>query len=714
MLYTQSACCEGSCAPWTLEGARMCYELGPKWGIKTVLIKAGGVKTPIWDKSLANSGSQIQALDQAAVEPYRGMIEEIADVSRRAEEGGITAEEVAATIEEALTSPNPRSRYLIGNGAERDMTARRLLPDWLWDRLLLGQLQKTNEPWQHIESPFIHIDTVGGDGEGEGGSGSGAGEGGRRADAEGGDAGEEEEGADGGRGGRKKRRGGQEPEQRQSQEEGDAGDLGVQEGEGEDGDEDGGGDGRRRKSAGAAGLGPGSARAAQAAAAAREAARRRRAHAAAMQGRFRHEASDALRHFLHARNLREAADLHRQLLRVLALQQAGAALGPAATAGGGAAAAGGTLAEELAAAAREIVAAMAVPTATAAAAAVGSAGRGAAAAAATAAAAALSGPAASAAAGVAALLPERVAAVLRRALAAGWADQVARRMRSAEYLAQLGESRRKRHAVRYQPACVGVGADAGGGDEGGGDDAAVFLHPRSALHAAAPELLVYCSLLRTDKRPYMVGLTSIEAEWLAESGTPLCVLSAGVLPDPAPAYKGPPVDGVVAWREAAYGLHAWPLPPVAAPHPDAAERAAVFGAALLEGRVLPGLAELRPLLAASPAMMLRPELRGVARVGELVGALSRRRIDSRRSLAAAWAADPTALQRELAAWVSKHQQALLLRLWPRLLQEAAAPAAAGAERKQQIQQRKERGREGKAAAPAASGGKNAKKKAGKA
>ncbi|KXZ53728.1 hypothetical protein GPECTOR_6g645 [Gonium pectorale] len=126
----------------------MRYELGPKWGIKTVLIKAGGVKTPIWDKSLANSGSQIQALDQAAVEPYRGMIEEIADVSRRAEEGGITAEEVAATIEEALTSPNPRSRYLIGNGAERDMTARRLLPDWLWDRLLLGQLQKTNEPWQ--------------------------------------------------------------------------------------------------------------------------------------------------------------------------------------------------------------------------------------------------------------------------------------------------------------------------------------------------------------------------------------------------------------------------------------------------------------------------------------------------------------------------------------------------------------------------------------
>lgn len=81
-----------------------------------------------------------------------------------------------------------------------------------------------------------------------------------------------------------------------------------------------------------------------------------------------------------------------------------------------------------------------------------------------------------------------------------------------------------------------------------------------------------------------------QPEWLTESGTPLCVLSEAPLADPPPAYRGGATDAVVAYREARYGLHGWALPAVAAPHPDAAERAAVFGAALLEGRVLPALA----------------------------------------------------------------------------------------------------------------------------
>ena len=55
--------------------------------------------------------------------------------------------------------------------------------------------------------------------------------------------------------------------------------------------------------------------------------------------------------------------------------------------------------------------------------------------------------------------------------------------------------RRKRHAVRYQ-AC--------------GLEEHVYLHPHSALHRAAPELVLYLQLLRTDKRAYMAGLTTVE------------------------------------------------------------------------------------------------------------------------------------------------------------------------------------------------------------
>ncbi|EFJ47135.1 hypothetical protein VOLCADRAFT_105200 [Volvox carteri f. nagariensis] len=122
------------------------YELGPKWGIRTILIKAGGVKTPIWDKSIGGSEAALAALDPAALRPYKGMCDEMMAVARNAEESGIMPEEVAAVVEEALTAANPRSRYLIGNNAARDMTLRRLLPDWLWDRAMLGSLPKTSAP----------------------------------------------------------------------------------------------------------------------------------------------------------------------------------------------------------------------------------------------------------------------------------------------------------------------------------------------------------------------------------------------------------------------------------------------------------------------------------------------------------------------------------------------------------------------------------------
>lgn len=47
----------------------------------------------------------------------------------------------------------------------------------------------------------------------------------------------------------------------------------------------------------------------------------------------------------------------------------------------------------------------------------------------------------------------------------------------------------------------------------------------------------------------------------------------------------------------------------------------MFAAALLEGKVVPGFAELRPMLLSPPSVVARPEMRGVARVGELITAL---------------------------------------------------------------------------------------------
>lgn len=58
----------------------------------------------------------------------------------RSEEGAIPVEDVAALLYEAATTPQPASRYHIGEGALTSHWARRLLPDGVWDGLLLRGL----------------------------------------------------------------------------------------------------------------------------------------------------------------------------------------------------------------------------------------------------------------------------------------------------------------------------------------------------------------------------------------------------------------------------------------------------------------------------------------------------------------------------------------------------------------------------------------------
>jgi ATP-dependent RNA helicase DHX37/DHR1 len=299
--------------------------------------------------------------------------------------------------------------------------------------------------------------------------------------------------------------------------------------------------------------------------------------------------------FLHFRNLREAAALRRQLARVLGAAAAG--LAPAGAA-----------------------AALAAPPA--------------------------------------APPPRGALAPLARALAAGWADQVARRVRSAEHVAGAGgaaAARGRGRAVRYRSCAHGVDED-------------IFLHPSSALAASAPEFVAYCDLVRTDKRPYMAGVTAVEPRWLAPAAPALAPLGPP-LAAPPPFYSAAR-DATLCWREPSYGRHAWALPPLAAELPDADARAAVFAAALLEGRVVGALGALRPALALPPASALRPELRAHKRVAGLLEALRAARVSSRAALVARWREDPAFLRQEVGAWVRDGGGGALAAAWAGALAEA--------------------------------------------
>jgi len=256
--------------------------------------------------------------------------------------------------------------------------------------------------------------------------------------------------------------------------------------------------------------------------------------------------------------------------------------------------------------------------------------------------------------------PPATRLALRRALAAGWADQIARRVRSGDAPRAPGAPRR---AVRY--AVADAAADCGEG-------VSVHLHPSSALARRAPDWIVYTDLVATAKRAYACGATEVDPRWLARVAAPLVSLAA--VPPTDPGAYDPASDTVRAMAAATFGPRAWPLPAVPVPHPDGGRRAAAFAAALLAGRALPTLQVLQPSLLAAASTAADPAAAGVRRVGDLLHALSSRGVDSVASLAAVWANEPTFLADELAAWLAPGERGGLAAALAAARAEAAAKA----------------------------------------
>ncbi|CAH9098645.1 unnamed protein product [Cuscuta epithymum] len=89
--------------------------------------------------------------------------------------------------------------------------------------------------------------------------------------------------------------------------------------------------------------------------------------------------------------------------------------------------------------------------------------------------------------------------IIGQAIYAGWADRVAKRIKR---ISGLSEEDMKATSVRYQACMV---------------KETVFLHRWSAVSKSAPEFLVYTEL-RNSKRPYILGATSVKANWLVKHG----------------------------------------------------------------------------------------------------------------------------------------------------------------------------------------------------
>ena len=128
-----------------------------RFGIDVVLIEPGVVRTPWSELALrhqaatgavgqpdAGQPDNGQSDDEQSDDPYAAYKQAVADSFERAYRGplarlSLSPEAVARVIVRACEVPRPRTRYLISPLARTLVTAKRLLPDRAYDRLLQQQ-----------------------------------------------------------------------------------------------------------------------------------------------------------------------------------------------------------------------------------------------------------------------------------------------------------------------------------------------------------------------------------------------------------------------------------------------------------------------------------------------------------------------------------------------------------------------------------------------
>lgn len=106
------------------------------WGIEVISIQPGAIATPIWNKSLHKANELTGELSGQANQLYGERLTKLEQTVRQTAQRGISPEVVAQVVAQALTSPRPKTRYLVGRDAKLGALALKVLPDRLRDWLI--------------------------------------------------------------------------------------------------------------------------------------------------------------------------------------------------------------------------------------------------------------------------------------------------------------------------------------------------------------------------------------------------------------------------------------------------------------------------------------------------------------------------------------------------------------------------------------------------
>ena len=111
------------------------------WGIQVSIIEPGAITTPIWTKSADDAAGREAAMGTELRRLYEPTVAAVRKVVDEAAKRAIPADVVAKAVEQALTAPVPKTRYLVGTDAKIRAFIGQILPDRIMDRLLTAVLK---------------------------------------------------------------------------------------------------------------------------------------------------------------------------------------------------------------------------------------------------------------------------------------------------------------------------------------------------------------------------------------------------------------------------------------------------------------------------------------------------------------------------------------------------------------------------------------------
>jgi NAD(P)-dependent dehydrogenase (short-subunit alcohol dehydrogenase family) len=121
-------------------GESLRHELRP-WEIDVVVVEPGSIDTQIWIKGGEKAREQAETMPDDARRLYGRQIERFREVIKETAGRGISPEKVAEVVWKAISSENPRHRYLVGTDAKIGARMKGTLPDRVFSKLAARQMK---------------------------------------------------------------------------------------------------------------------------------------------------------------------------------------------------------------------------------------------------------------------------------------------------------------------------------------------------------------------------------------------------------------------------------------------------------------------------------------------------------------------------------------------------------------------------------------------